>query len=205
MRFVPTLAALVLAAMPISAAAEGPEPGYFRVTGVAPDDVLNIRAAPRASAEIVSTLAPGAAPVEILYRDAGGNWGLVPLGERDGWVSMRFLEPIEPERIGGTRLPVGLVCLGTEPFWAFTLTGQGTAEFSSPEFSVPLTLRIVSTGTVEEYGDRIFTLRSVAQGEDIMLRARFAQCNDGMSDRSFGISVGLDLGTGPIPGCCTLR
>ena len=74
-----------------AAATQDQWPALFDVSGVAPDDVLNIRAAPSASAEIIGTLAPDAAGVEVVRPDSRHGWGLVNTGEGSGWASLAFL------------------------------------------------------------------------------------------------------------------
>jgi uncharacterized protein YraI len=50
--------AVALLAVPPAARAEADGPDYFRVTGVAADDVLNIRAAPSPRARILGAIPP---------------------------------------------------------------------------------------------------------------------------------------------------
>ena len=54
-------------------------PALYAVTGVAADDVLNIRSRPDAGAPIIGALAPDSTGVEVLGRS--GNWALVSAGE----------------------------------------------------------------------------------------------------------------------------
>lgn len=55
-------------------------PALYDVSGVASDDVLNIRAEPSADAPIIGTLAHDATNVEII-RDGENGWGLVNTDE----------------------------------------------------------------------------------------------------------------------------
>lgn len=109
----------VMMLLTMAGAAAAAEPGYFRVTGVKAGDVLNIRAEPKPAAEAVGELAPGAGPVEILEVETSGGseWGRMVAGDTNGWVAMRFLEPVELETVGDTSIPDGLSCGGSEPFW----------------------------------------------------------------------------------------
>jgi hypothetical protein len=60
------LALIILALGTGSAAAEADGPDFFRVTGVRPDDVLNIRAAPKANAAKLGVIPPGGTCVRNL-------------------------------------------------------------------------------------------------------------------------------------------
>ena len=68
-----------------------PEPG-FRVVGVAWNDVLNVRAGPAASYQIVGALMPGATGV-MRAGTCVGSWCQIAHGNIHGWVNMRFLAP----------------------------------------------------------------------------------------------------------------
>jgi hypothetical protein len=69
-------------------------PERYMVADVASDDVLNVRAEPAASSEIIGKLGPDTLNVEVLRTLDG--WGYVGAGERSSWVSMRFLAPNPP-------------------------------------------------------------------------------------------------------------
>ena len=70
-------------------------PGFFRVTGVAPNDVLNLRAAPSPRARIVGALPNGARVRNLGCRSEGrGRWcrvGLLDEMGGEGWASARYL------------------------------------------------------------------------------------------------------------------
>lgn len=173
-------------------------PGLYRVTGVAAGDVLNIRAAPSASADILGNLPPGAVDVEVV---AGQNgWGQVSTGETAGWVKLSFLA--RQPGADWFALTQPLRCLGTEPFWSLGVEpATRVAVFSTPEG-----------------GDAFTTLTTLWPGEAwrpgaaIALPDGFAtltggQCSDGMSDRAFGIAISLyRMGDAPavLQGCCSL-
>ncbi|HGG04386.1 MAG TPA: SH3 domain-containing protein, partial [Aliiroseovarius sp.] len=91
-------------------------PDAFFVTGVAADDVLNIRAEPSARSAIVGQLGPQAINVEVIAFSDNGKWGKVSTGEGNGWVAMRFLERSNHTPAG--EVPRPMACFGTEPFWA---------------------------------------------------------------------------------------
>jgi uncharacterized protein YgiM (DUF1202 family) len=71
---------LCLWALPALATQEA-WPALHDVSGVAADDVLNIREAPDASAAIIGKLKPDAENVEVIRPDDHHSWGLVNTGE----------------------------------------------------------------------------------------------------------------------------
>jgi hypothetical protein len=76
----------------------GLAPTYYRVINVASDDTLSLRAAPAASAELLSRLPPDLRCLEHdgLERDNGSTrWRRVKTSSAAGWVSAAFLAPIE--------------------------------------------------------------------------------------------------------------
>ena len=190
------LAALLLSAC---AAAAQDLPAQFSVTGVAADDVLNIRAAPDPGAAVLGALPPGTTGVEVVATDPDGRWGMVATGEGNGWVAMRFLARQEP--LPGT-LPVPFSCLGTEPFWGLFIEGNRVT-FSTPDGARPLHLGSVA---VADNGWHV-TLDDDADGLHALTVLR-GQCSDGMSDRRFGMLALFHTGApgaGTIlSGCCTM-
>lgn len=174
-------------------------PALHVVTGVAADDVLNIRAAPDASAEIVGTLAPDASGIEVV--ETSGNWALVNTGERSGYAALRFLKP-EPGAAWNA-LQTPLTCLGTEPFWALTLdpAARTATMISSDDLNGNAT-RIGEVWPGTPWAP--MAALSIPEG---MVVLSPAACNDGMSDRSFGIGIDMFL-TSPetlrLSGCCSL-
>lgn len=195
--------ALALAlVLPLPAGAQS-LPALFDVTGVAADDVLNVRAEGMADAALIGTLAPDAKGVEVVEENRG--WGLVNAGEASGWVNMIYLTPQPGPEWFALQSPMR--CLGTEPFWSLGLVPEtGAAIYSTPEG-----------------GDRFVTLTGRWPGDARSGSAAVAvpdgfavmsggYCSDGMSDRAFGIRVDLFLtgeaSTGEasrrLSGCCTL-
>jgi len=188
------------------------EPGFYAVTGVAAGDVLNIRTEADSSAPVVDSLAPGAQPVEVLetVTKGGGEWGRVLAGDGNGWVSMRFLEPVEVKVLAGTDIPEGLSCGGTEPFWGLRITSAGGLVFApmeGPETALPIEKATNAIGR----NTRFAVLASSGDTSARALLARFETCTDGMSDRDFGWRIDLLLekpGDDAYPqlyeGCCRL-
>jgi uncharacterized membrane protein len=209
MRVVAFIAAVMLA-LPL--AAQAAEPGYYRVTGVADGDVLNIRPEPGPGGDPVGDFLPGAAPVEVLeVRSAnGGDWGRVLASDGNGWVSMKFLQPFDVKKIDGTEIPDGLVCMGTEPFWNAKVSaaeGLRFADVDQNETVMPIT---GATNAIARL-HRFAVLASDGKTRATAMLGRFETCSDGMSDRDFGWRMDLLLerdGEVEYPqlyeGCCLL-
>ena len=196
------LLCLGLVAGPAAAAVDA-WPAVHDVSGVAADDVLNIRAEPTASAPIVGTFAPDATGIEVVRTTEDGRWGLVNIGEGTGWVSMAFLAR-GPGQYDGASYPI-TSCFGTEPFWTLAIgsdwvmtTPEGVT-FRSP--AAPLTGSIFRRA-------RHGALSMTSDGRPVALLTTAERCTDGMSDREFGLSASLMIGTGDEmqfhAGCCTL-
>lgn len=174
-------------------------PARFTVTGVAADDVLNVRAGPSARNEILARLAPGQRGVEVVRLSDDGKWGMVAVPESNGWVSMRYLAA---EPMPADALPRPVHCYGTEPFWSITFNEDGIV-YRSPDDELPLSLRTESALT-----DGWQALLYAGVRGDWAVDIRRGECSDGMSDRLFGLSIKLQQSgvgaTGALAGCCTL-
>lgn len=194
------ISAIVLTLMAAVAQAQD-LPALFNVTGVASDDVLNVRAAPQGGAEIVGTLAHDATWVEVVARE--GNWGLVNTGEQSGWASLRFLA-----QIPDTVLPEHprLACFGTEPFWRLDVTQGQSAQLSDP-YGADV---FYTVGMMRAASGRFwpFALSGAAGEQTMTLVATPRSCSDGMSDRAYGLEATvITTGIEPVilSGCCSLR
>ena len=207
------LLALLVALLPMPGLAQEHFPALYSATGVAADDVLNVRAEPSASAPIIGAFGPVQSSIEVIAAPTGG-WGQVNTGEASGWVSMRFLRraPGQEWEPGGTLgiSPVPLECFGTEPFWSLHLSDGDLMTFTdpfdgdgapqpgifSPVWGSASTAKFGFTGSRDD-GQAYFT--------GILSRAL---CSDGMSDRLYGLSIDLvretPLGTRLDTGCCRL-
>ena len=190
-----TLVWLACAAVP-GAAQEFP--ALYSVTGVAADDVLNIRSAPSASTDIIGTLAPDQAGIEVVAADGSGKWGLVNSGERSGWAALRYLARITTE--DGLALPRRLSCFGTEPFWILAVTQEEAAVYTTPGGQTRLKAGrlLPSRNHIGHY------LLPLEGGTGAVIRR--SACSDGMSGRTFGLSVDLLQLEAPAlqSGCCSL-
>lgn len=201
---IPRLAALFLALVLAPPASAKDFPALYRVTDVAADDVLNIRAEPHAGAEIVGSFAPGASGIEVVALSESGTWGLVNTGEGSGWSSMHYLSRMDDGNWrDGEQF---LHCFGTEPFWSLRIfLPTHRAEMLEPDHGgfelvtdtgalpttqFPPTLAIPFSGTREGV--------AVVRGG--------ALCWDGMSDRTYGLEALLywRRDTQGLSGCCTL-
>lgn len=191
------LAALVLLLTGAPLWAEG-YPARHAVTGVADDDVLNIRAAPEADAAIIGTLPPDATGVEVVAVE--GDWAVVNTGEASGYAALRFLRrEAGPE---WTALETPLTCLGTEPFWSLRVDpGQGVATLASPDDPEGQEARITQAWPGLPWAPT--AAFALAVGTVVLSPA---DCSDGMSERRYGIAADLFL-TRPtasrLSGCCT--
>jgi uncharacterized membrane protein len=183
------------------------EPHYARVSGVASDDVLNIRAQPDAGSADIGDLAHDAVGIEVLGFDSTGDWARIGLGESDGWIASRFLEPVEMTTLGESSIPVGLSCSGTEPFWALGLQ-EATGTYSHPEDG-DSEFVLDSVAVAEGYlGSPALVTLATEDSRVIEATILGAECSDGMSDRSYGWTVTMQL-IAPgqrrfLTGCCHL-
>ena len=110
----------------------------FRVIGVDPSDVLNLRAGPTTENPVVRTIPPDAQGLVATgrRREIGRSvWREIQYGGHTGWVNERFLAQ-EVARPAPARLqssapappPVfqeELLCVGQNPFWNLTIATNG--------------------------------------------------------------------------------
>lgn len=199
------LGLLLVAAWPVSATPEYVLPTLFDVTGVASNDILNIRAAPSASAAIIGTLSPHARDIEVVGYDSSGQWARINTSESSGWASLRYLAYRTDVWKPGA-LPPTLHCFGNEPFWSLGRRGDAVV-FSTPDH--PATEigidQVLTTGMFRD------TRRSIiAQGVARRMTAVMVPmaCSDGMSDHAYGLDVTVIIeGTGApqmLTGCCSI-
>jgi uncharacterized membrane protein len=180
-------------------------PALHDVTGVADDDVLNVRQGPSAADAIIGTLAPDAENVEVTALNDAGTWGRVNTQERSGWASMAFLAR-QPGQDADT-LPVPMRCFGTEPFWSLEVTDGGLTfdGLGMDPVETSLATRTASRGIPGRYGFAGWGAKETAGMHGIVRRE---ECSDGMSDRLYGLSLDLLLSSGgglsQYAGCCSL-
>lgn len=198
--------AAVCLALLIQTAPALSEPGYWRVTGVAADDTLNVRKQPSASSADIGDLSPDATGIEVINTDASGDWGRIVWEDGNGWIAMRFLIADPQPGIGGTALPQGLLCNGTEPFWSVRLSGGGAVYSGIDGDAVALTLS--GALTAEARGPFPVVVSHGAASAASMSIIEPAECSDGMSDRVYPWRVLFLLSTPDgqrlLDGCCQL-
>ena len=186
---------IVLTLLLLCAAINAAQAETVEVTGVAFNDVLNLRTEPRAGAPLAGALPPAAFGIEALKHADG--WVYVRSGQLEGWASARFLRP---QSVFGERPPSPLRCIGTEPFWSFTLAGNALT-YTTPELK-PVTAQI---GTVQQSLNSTIVWRVTPKDGPVAsatIEARQA-CSDDMSDRVYPFSVRVEARDGMLlSGCC---
>lgn len=176
-------------------------PALFNVTGVASDDVLNVRTRPISEANIVGALTFNSEKVEVVEQHE--NWGRVNAAEGTGWVSMDYMV-----RQPDSALPEAeaMRCFGTEPFWSLEIAPEGEAVLSTPEGHD----RGFQMGSLTVAASRPspFAVSGTAPGENITVVISKQICSDGMSDRLFGLEGTVVIGgyrTEVLSGCCSVQ
>jgi len=182
------------------------EPLIFRVTGVAADDTLNVRAEPSGSSADIGDLAHDARGIEIAGTDASGNWGSIIWEEGNAWVAMRYLTPDTVEPIGDTALPAGLLCAGAEPFWSLRLSSV-SATFQDISGAVHV-MSLASTRVAEGRPKVPVQINLSGATAGSLGIVSVARCSDGMSERTYPWTISYilssDAGQRFLAGCCHL-
>lgn len=172
-------------------------PARYDVTGVGADDVLNVRAAPTASAQKLGALDHDRTGVEVIAVE--GGWGRVSIGDGSGWASLRYLARIPGQWAGG--LPDPRSCFGTEPFWALMIADD-TLSLQRPD-AADLDGAINRRATSANRTDR-YLISGELDGARADLVLGRAECSDGMSDRLYGLTADLLFGDALMSGCCSV-
>ncbi len=171
-------------------------PPLLVVIGVAPDDVLNIRAEPDANAAIVGMLAPDATGISVTAQGTETlDWIHITHDGAEGWVNARFLSF---ENAGQT-LPIRLTCSGTEPFWGIELSysrADAHFVFSDTAFTTGFAPPVSPAARTDQF---LFAERD--DPADFLLIAPEA-CSDGMSDNVHPYSISARLEGNVLAGCC---
>lgn len=197
-----TLAFLAaMAASPVLATPEAIFPGLIDVTGVASNDVLNIRAEPNAKAPVVGKLPPNAKGIEVIA--VRNNWLRVNAGESSGWINGRFATT-QRDLWKKDAVPANLRCMGTEPFWNFSVR-NGEVLFSTPSSKATYSNAVVkSRFDWMESPERLIS----AENFTAVISDNPAICSDGMSDRGYRLDVDVairDQGNASwYKGCCMI-
>lgn len=194
------LAVLLLTSLPAWATVDG-WPALHDVTGVAADDVLNIRSEPDAGSEIIGTFAPDATDIEVIRANDDLTWGYVATGEGMGWVSLAFLSR-QPSQWDG-KYPEFTTCSGTEPFWSLRRE-DGQIAFDGLDLPSSTALIEFEEGSLNHRGRHSF------KAGDLVGVLSNEMCNDGMSDLEYGwelslIRLSASEGQRHFVGCCSIR
>jgi len=205
---------LTLALASPAAGSQHSWPALYDVIGLSSGDVLNIRAEPDISGDILSTLEPDTANIEVIRANDDLTWGLVNVSERTGWISLTYLA--RQAKLPQSPFPEVRQCFGTEPFWSLTYE-QPAIRLSMPD--VPAAEGFISgLHKSRSQPDRYFFRGSMNSPDagpiDVALSIRMRACSDGMSDRTYGIEVDMLVSdndtndgfrqSGLFSGCCTI-
>lgn len=175
-------------------------PAMHDVAHVTADDVLNIRSAPDARADIIGTFAHDATDIEIIRPDETYEWGLVNIREGRGWVSLRYMDR-HPGQSDGV-YPEFAFCAGTEPFWSlYRKDGYARLKMALNERRETTETILWETGTLNHRHRYSFATSSMV---GVVSRA---YCDDGMSENEYGLELNLVLPGEELHlrGCCSLE
>lgn len=180
-------------------------PARYDVTGVASDDVLNVRSGTGASHPIIETLAYNDRHIEIVQISDDGKWGAIGYAGGNGWASMRYL--VRQSGQSGPNLPRPITCGGNEPFWTIQFSHGGN-QFTEPG-QMPHVLQTVWEGIPDGMPPVAFGLKLAGGGDEIDAVITRSQCFDGMSEKSYGFEINAllsgALGDRMLSGCCALQ
>ena len=202
------LAALLACLAGPAAATQDGWPALFDVKGVASNDTLNIRSEPGTGGAIIGTIPPDAEGIEVVRPNERQTWGLVNHGEATGWVSLSFLER-RPGQWWG-HVPQIRSCFGTEPFWSLSFDDDAIT-WSTPE-ETATGQRLETWSTLNSRDLHAFSLRITSddgsEREGVAMLS-LDSCNDGMSNREYGLRLDLLLGGADertlLSGCCSIQ
>lgn len=182
-----------------SRASQSGWPALYDVYDVDVSDVLNVRAGPNAGSEIIGALPHDATGVEVLRANEEETWGMVNVGERTGWVSLRFLTR-QTGYLDGM-FPDFTACFGTEPFWSLA-RANGTLTLDLAFDEQPALAEIVEWETTSPNHRGRYSFSTPNMTGFVARQA----CSDGMSDREFGLEINLILRRDAthLQGCCSI-
>ena len=164
---------------------------------------MNVRSNPGAKSEVIASLGPDAAGIEITRTSEDGSWGRLNAGEATGWVSMRYLVRQDAEAQG---VPQITQCFGTEPFWSLD-RGPEVIELKlpgRPGSLLSFSFEQTAAGRLDRHAIGGFD----GAGQSFTLVIGQSECSDGMSDRLYGLTADFlrESADGPemLSGCCTI-
>ncbi|MEM9792357.1 MAG: hypothetical protein AAF848_05395 [Pseudomonadota bacterium] len=185
----------VIVLMIAASAAWADIPGLYSVN---PDAPRALRENPRATSVISDRLPDERDTVEVTELSDNGDWARILHGEGNAWMPLDALSALETT---GGRFENPLYCAGTEPFWTLRTENDALVfdEMGEPSANFEVQTRATSGNT---------TAHELAVADSLSVIVRAAACSDGMTDRSYGLSVNLVLRgaqTQLLSGCCTLQ
>ncbi|MEM8731305.1 MAG: SH3 domain-containing protein [Pseudomonadota bacterium] len=173
-------------------------PKLYDVVGVASDDVLNLRAGPASSADIVGALPPDTTGVEVVAKSENDFWLQVAQPENMAWAAAGYLKvhPTDPDVLFTRKLSCG----GVEPSWTLSVTqGDGAvlSRMDLDDIDLPAGLVRESPNMADRY------FLDLGENHAALLAAQ--SCSDTMSDRIYGLSISLVVDPSKsLSGCCAL-
>lgn len=181
-------------------------PSLADVTGVASNDTLNVRLDPHHTTDIVGTLAYNAQNVEVVAVSDDGRWALLNSGKASGWVRNKFL--VQTSDTPWHHFETALSCVGTEPFWVFGVSERAhVATFEAIDVAPTAYATDWTSGLIARPAREI-GLGAGNSENGFSALIEDGQCSDGMSDRSFALTIRLfvhqDGATAGYGGCCSL-
>lgn len=198
------------------------EPGTtFRVINVSKNDPvgLNVReiigdVLVLSDASIVGQLvwnAQGIIATGLEYQFLGALWRQIRLGNKTGWVNSKFLLA-EGSANQISTLPKKFKCLGTEPFWGFSIHKnsafyQGT-DWDNDNWLENEKMHLLARHRLinRTKGTWVITMTRASAPQYIRALINVAphMCSDGMSDFSYPYEAVFLQGKIPVPqqGCC---
>lgn len=181
-------------------------PALFDVSGVAGNDVLNVRSGPGAGFEVIGALDPHAKGVEVVATNEAHSWGMIAFQGQTGWVAMRFMRVQDAQ--DAEAFPRRISCSGTEPFWSIAFQPGNLVVLDRPDQGQDLlTLGWVGLSRntyISSYGFEVGGATISATGT-----IRRQMCSDGMSDITYGWAIDMvaeEQGQRELwSGCCSLQ
>lgn len=205
MRIIQILATMLLLASTSAHADSQLLPAFYKVTGVASNDVLNVRSGTGTSHPIIEYLAYNDRHIEIVRLSDDRKWGLIGYPGGSGWASMRYLKRQSGQ--SASNLPQPLSCGGNEPFWNLTFSQNGN-RFTEPG-QVAHNLATTWQGTPAGMRPISYGVKMAGGNDAISAVISRRQCSDGMSDKAYGFTINALLSGGVgnrmLAGCCALK
>lgn len=172
---------------------------FFKVVGVASNDVLNVRTLPNSRSPILSFFQPNTPLLDVFSVSEDGKWFEVNAGEGTGWIRNKFVEELEVSVFPKSNIPDQLTCFSSEPFIKvqFDRTVASFKGFDQPTKEIPLSpiqdlssspAKVMMIGT--ETGERIMISNHICSDE---------------AERKFPYTMTWSHYGGDANFCCTLK